>query len=918
MNPERWQKVEEIFEGAADRPEAERAAFIEEACAGDAGLRAEVESLLRHRQPTGALISTLFLDAARLFGGGADDGARFVPGAVVAGRYRVVGPLGRGGMGEVWRADDLKLGQAVALKFLPEKLSRDAGMLERFHGEVRTARRVSHPNVCRVFDIGEAGGQHFLSMEYIDGEDLSSLLRRIGRLPEDKAVEVARQICAGLAAAHEEGVLHRDLKPANVMIDGRGRARLTDFGLAGLAEEFGGHEIRSGTPAYMSPEQLSGREVTARSDIYALGLLLYEVFTGRKAFAASTPGELVKMQTSSTPPSISSFVKDVDPIVERVIGRCLAPDPKDRPGTALQVAAALPGGDPLAAALAAGETPSPEMVAAAPREGALRPWAAALLLACVLGALGFLCFGTGELFLHRIAPFEKSPEVLADRARAVAARLGQTAPPADTDYGLELEEGYLDYLDERDRSPERWRRFARNQPGAYRFWYRQSLRPLEPRGDIRVTPLDPPPLVSGMVGVALDTEGRLLAFDAAPPQLEGGSGGAAQFDWEVLFEEAGLEMSAFAPAEPRWVPPHMSDARAAWEGRFPNAPDTPLRVEAAAYRGRPVYFELIAPWTRPLREEPWDLTPEQKRFYVIIFAAFMAVLAAAMGLARRNLRLGRGDRRGATRVASVVFVLSLLGWAAGADHVPSVAGEFYLFWFGIAKALIRAGVVWLLYVALEPYVRRRFPELIVSWSRLVAGDFRDPMVGRDVLVGLLSTLGGFALLSAHELVARGAGQPAHVEVPYLIYFVELREVALWLFDRQIFMSLLHGLNYVFVLCLIGLVLRRRWAAGLGLWLLLVVISLVGRGSPPSLTALVVSLMTCGVIAFVTARFGLLAMAAAQFGYFMSNFYLYTSDLSAWYAGSAVTALAVCAGLALYGFHTSLAGQPLLRGKFLDE
>src|ERR1051325_10922835 len=147
------------------------------------------------------------------------DDARFIPGAMLAERYRMVGLLGRGGMGEVYRADDLKLGQAVALKFLPEHLLSDGAALARFHREVRVARQVSHRNVCRVYDIGEIEGQHFLSMEFIKGEELASLLRRIGRLPSDKATEIARQLCAGLAAAHETGVLHRDLKPANVMID---------------------------------------------------------------------------------------------------------------------------------------------------------------------------------------------------------------------------------------------------------------------------------------------------------------------------------------------------------------------------------------------------------------------------------------------------------------------------------------------------------------------------------------------------------------------------------------------------------------------------------------------------------------------------------------------------------------------------
>ena len=161
---------------------------------------------------------------------------RFPAGTVLAGRYRILGLLGQGGMGEVYRAYDLILNQAVALKFLARKQMNEAA-LARFRNEVRIARQVSHPNVCRVYDIGFVEGLHFLSMEYLDGEDLASLLRRIGRLPQDKAIEFTRKICAGLAAAHERGVLHRDLKPANIMIDGRGQVRITDFGLAALAAE---------------------------------------------------------------------------------------------------------------------------------------------------------------------------------------------------------------------------------------------------------------------------------------------------------------------------------------------------------------------------------------------------------------------------------------------------------------------------------------------------------------------------------------------------------------------------------------------------------------------------------------------------------------------------------------------------------
>src|SRR5580692_7922201 len=240
---------------------------------------------------------------------------RFLPGRLLASRYRIIALVGKGGMGEVYRADDLTLGQPVALKFLPDEAARDQGLLDRFKNEVRVARRVSHPNVCRVYDVGDVEGHTFFTMEYVDGEDLASLLRRIGRLPEDKALDIARQLCAGLAAAHAKGVLHRDLKPANIMLDGRGQVVITDFGLAGVVDQIQGAEVRSGTPAYMAPEQLAGKEVSTRSDIYSLGLVLYEVFTGKRAFSEK-PAEKLRTgdRTLSRP---STVVKDLNPVIER-------------------------------------------------------------------------------------------------------------------------------------------------------------------------------------------------------------------------------------------------------------------------------------------------------------------------------------------------------------------------------------------------------------------------------------------------------------------------------------------------------------------------------------------------------------------------------------------------------------------------
>ena len=326
-------------------------------------------------------------------------------------------------MGEVFRADDLKLGQPVALKFLPPGVDQDPARLTQLHTEVRMARQVSHPNVCRVYDIDEVDGHTFLSMEYVDGEDLSSLLRRIGRFPEERGLEIARQICAGLAAAHERNVVHRDFKPANVMLDSAGLVRVTDFGLAGVA----GEALRAGTPAYMAPEQLAGAEVTIRSDIYALGLVLYELFTGKRALEGPNLAELIRKreQLGITPPSV--IVRELSPEIEAAIMRCLRPDPEARPASALAVAALLPGGDPLAAALAAGQTPSPEMVAAAGSNEAISARAAFVGAAwIVLSIAAVIVMYQRVMLINRIAT-PKSPAALQDRAEEALGKIGYGA-----------------------------------------------------------------------------------------------------------------------------------------------------------------------------------------------------------------------------------------------------------------------------------------------------------------------------------------------------------------------------------------------------------------------------------------------------------------------------------------------------------
>ncbi|HEY0081503.1 MAG TPA: serine/threonine-protein kinase, partial [Pyrinomonadaceae bacterium] len=558
MKPDRWRQIDELFEAALEREGADaRAAFLTEACAGDEALRREVEKMLGFdRQAEDFIETPVFGVAARLMTGqlpgehapsgapggaavvsenksaarrsqthstsGSIDDARFIPGDVLADRYRIVGLLGRGGMGEVYRADDLKLKQAVALKFLPETLSADGAALARFYQEVSVARRISHRHVCRVYDVGEYEGQHFISMEFVRGEELASLLKRIKRLPHDKAVEVARQLCGGLAAIHDEGVLHRDLKPANIMLDERGDVRITDFGIAALTETLRGARAEAmGTPAYMSPEQLDGRGLTAASDIYSLGLVLYEVFTGKRAFEAANLNDMLRLRRSdTTPTSPSKLIADLDPLVERVILRCLERDAASRPASALQVAAALPGGDPLAAALAAGETPSPEMVAAAPKQGSLRPPVALALLAAVLVGVAVIVLLSGRVSLHRFVPLKKSPDDLKERAGEIARRAGYASPPLDSMHGFDLDYEYLEHVQQHDASADRWEKLKTGQPAAVTFWYRQSPRYIVAYDYWQISPLDPPNEVSGMLTVKLDTTGRLTYFEAAPPQVD--------------------------------------------------------------------------------------------------------------------------------------------------------------------------------------------------------------------------------------------------------------------------------------------------------------------------------------------------------------------------------------------------------------
>ncbi|MDH3744473.1 MAG: serine/threonine protein kinase [Acidobacteriota bacterium] len=864
---------------------------------------------------------------------------RFLPGMMVADRYRIIGLLGRGGMGEVYRADDLKLGQQVALKFLPSKVTADTAAVQSLFDEVRMARQVSHANVCRVFDVGETEGHHYVSMEYVDGEDLASLLRRIGRLPEAKAIEIGRQLCAALAAAHNEGVLHRDLKPANIMLDGHGRVKLTDFGLSAVAE------VRAGTPIYMAPEQLAGEEVSIRSDLYSLGLVLHELFTGARVFEADNFEELSRQHESSTTASRTK-TSGLDVAVDRVIHRCLEKDPAKRPTSALAVAAGLPGADPLAAALAAGETPSPEMVAEAGGEGSLSIKIALPLLifalACAI-TVGILQAGRG---LVGWVPFDQSPAVLEAKALEIVAELGYATDPSDTASAFATDLSHIEWLDEENAAEERWDVITKGRTPSVHFWWRSSPSVLAPdrTGGISPSPSvslsNPPRTKPGMISLRLDTEGRLLWLDAVPdeltegpaaatggpqpseavdvaesPALKGEEQGGPAVGWSRLFELMDLKMEAFKRVEPRATPDHFADERVAWEGDYPDDSGTSLRIEVASLGGRPVSLRMFTPF-EPL-EPPTTAASSSSSggrlagvatvvILLGILLMFMTVIFGGLYVAQRNLRSGRGDSRGARRLGFGVAIALALMWLLS-EHTASAADiNFFMQMLVFVTAL--GALTWALYLAVEPFMRRHSSQALIGWTRFIDGRLADPMVGRDILLGCAAGATGrllavapLALGERQETIANYIGLPPTSLAE--LFGSTLANAAVYVI-LGLGMSFLYGLSFI----ALG---RRPWAAYL-VWLFFLgsmgfLPGITVNGAHPAATLLTSIFWVLGwaLWLFVLFRLGILVFVAMATTSRILQETLPSFDFSAWYAWSMTAGLLLFFALAAFAFYRSV-------------
>jgi serine/threonine-protein kinase len=834
---------------------------------------------------------------------------------VVAERYRIVGLLGRGGMGEVYRADDMKLARPVALKFLPGSVEQDPSRLNRLLNEVRTALSVSHPNVCRVHDVHQEAGRHFITMEFVDGDDLSALLRRIGRLPSDKALEISRQLCAGLGAAHAAGILHRDLKPANIMIDGRGQVKITDFGLAGIVGGFAESEIRAGTPAYMAPEQLAGDEVTSASDVYALGLVLYEIYTGKRAYEGITAAELAQ-QRGSAPTSPSSHITDIDPAVERVIMRCLDRDASERPGNALAISAALPGGDPLAAALAAGETPAPQLVAEAGAVGGLKPLTAWLTLAFFGLALIGTIIGVSTERPASIVDLPKSKAVLEDRATEILAKLGYDTPAQDSRSEFIFDVERMAEIGTRPPT-ERLESIKQLQPSAVQFGYRQSSRLIRYRAQASVYEwIDRNiSLIPGDARLRTDPLGRLIWFDAVNDEFDTTDEimPVEAESWIRLLETAGLDISQLEEIPATWLPPRPFHERRSWSGSYPDSPKTAIRIDAAIANGRPVAFRIEQISNEALDVEgralsnpiPTQGIPSQ------ISILWIFTLSFVIFIAWRNVKLGRGDRRTALRFA-IAFGIVRMAWFILVPHDAS-PNEIDKFIAHAGWSLYRFALAYAFYLAIEPYARKISPRNLTSWVRLFDGRFRDPLVGRDVLFGICLGLFMTAFGAAMDWISRTSGMRLG---PYEVSDLSLQVMGgtgdtllgILVITTQ---ALFPTFAIVTILMACRGLLRNEYLCALPI--LIIGISFQGSDRFEPLVILGVVVFTV-VVWTALFRIGLLGFFVFYIVQEVTRLLPITTDLSKWWSSSTLIMLGVLIPLALWCFRAALAGRPAFKDR----
>lgn len=889
MTPALHQQAKELFLAVCEMDDAARRAYLEARCGQDPVLRAEVESLLKYHDTKTLLAAQDTREVAPMAGDSIQAASdRWPSGTRVAERYRIVNVLGRGGMGEVYRAEDLRLCRTVALKFLTAGRGSDPAWLARFYAEARTASTITHRHVCRIYDVGEIDGEAFISMEYIDGENLATLLKRVGRLAPEKAGHVARQLCLGLAAAHDRGILHRDLKPANVMLDERGEVRLTDFGIAVSVCDSAISE-RAGTLAYMAPEVRRGEPATIQSDIYSLGLILYELATGRPAVEASQ-SPLPDSSRVVSPPS--AWASDLDRKLERVILDCLEPDPHHRPESVYDVLGGLPGGEVLAAMVASGETPPVHVVANSSIRLRRAPVAAVVgALVVVTGiTIGLLLADSTLLISH--AGLLLPPEVLGRKAEEMLQTLGYDPASHPCEQAFVVDHRRWEAI--RGTTTRPADSVSSLPPGMEVICYRYGLLGKPPAVPEDFSVFDDLPSKGYQVELRLTGSGHLRRFEANGPGAAP-AGDPVGPPWATLFKLAGLEMSHFRlvsgdDPERIWGP-------AQTEGGS-------IRVRADERDGH-IRFSIGA----HLPSEGSGATrPQPAIGQTAMSLVFIGTFIASAPLAWNNARRRTSDRRGAAQIAIAVFgmqfALYVLGRAIPESFLDAVT------WFVSASkaALFTSFMVWIYYMAIEPYVRRFWPHSLISWTRLLAGRVRDPLVGHDMVLGAAFGVAVFILQQLNAWVALQSSHPWSALVGPVVDW-DPGQLSGYQFTANSLVNAslqatTRGLIVLALMLLLRLIFRQRLLAVLSLIVLLTVV-LVCSMSPMGLASWLTCVLLAAGIAVALDGLGFLAFLTSLFVTRLLVLAPLTLDRHLWYASQGLLSVLVIASMVAWALKMSL-------------
>jgi serine/threonine-protein kinase len=509
-----------------------------------------------------------------------------------------------------------------------------------------------------------------------------------------------------------------------------------------------------------------------------------------------------------------------------------------------------------------------------------------------------------------------SGEVLAEKARELTKALGY-GPPVDTSYGFGRSGGFVEHIKDTDKSKNRWEQLKAGAPPVVLFWYRESPQYML-NTDFTLTagafPDAPTVRLSGMVQEFFLPDGRLQEFLGIPPQLDTSTEEAKAPDWAPLFAAAGLDQKEFHATAPQWTELVASDVREAWLGTWPGRPDLPLRVEAAAFHGKPVYFGTYSTWDTPDRQRGDTRTTGEKIQSGIALGIFLLVVVLGIALARANVRAGRSDWKGAAKLAIFTFVLALTAMSFFAHHVPTI-GEVSLVMMMCGWALVGTALVWLMYVALEPHVRKRWPTSLVSWSRVLGGEILDPIVGRDVLLGVLAAVAWAVIARVANLLPGWMGKTPETPDSTLDFIILggihytigdiLLNLALYLFG---------ALTLFFIFFLVKLLLRNQWAAVAVVVALFAVPSMFGEN--PILHT-VEGVLVFGTALLILVHFGLLALLVAMCVNNVLQAYPLTGHFSEWYAQPTIIVFMMVMALAVFGFYTSTAGKSRLGSISLD-